>query len=212
MDASVRRRRALWWRRREAQRQCRRMWTLALAAMIVTSTMWVHPRQAGASEQGAPATACAARYVTTIQRSRNAHDLVGCYGAWQWPVTGAMLREFSGPPQPWLAGHRGVDIAVRPGAALIAPASGMLRFAGMVAGKNVVSLDHDGVVSTFEPAVSTLPVGAPVRMGQQFAVVQGQSDHCADSCVHWGVMLGKGAYLDPVSRIRGGAIRLKPLP
>src|SRR5438105_10956856 len=46
--------------------------------------------------------------------------------AFQWPLAGrpVVARAFAPPPQPWLAGHRGVDLAGAPGAPVLAAGSG----------------------------------------------------------------------------------------
>lgn len=122
-----------------------------------------------------------------------------------------VLNDFDDPGKPWLAGHRGVDLAAAPGTPILAPADATVRFSGTVAGKNVVSLSLGGdVVTTFEPAVGVEPVGAAVRRGQVIAHVDGGSDHCADQCLHWGLRRGKKTYLDPTAYVSRSRIVLKP--
>ncbi|MGX9228951.1 peptidoglycan DD-metalloendopeptidase family protein [Streptomyces albus] len=62
-----------------------------------------------------------------------------------WPVEGAegarrprVPRGWDPPPQPWAPGHRGVDLAARPGQPVRAVADGKVSFAGKVAGRGVV--------------------------------------------------------------------------
>lgn len=122
-----------------------------------------------------------------------------------------ILDDFDDPGKPWLAGHRGVDLAAAPGTPILAPADATVRFSGMVAGKNVVSLSLGGdLVTTFEPATGVEPVGAAVRRGQVIAHVDGGSDHCADQCLHWGLRRGKKTYLDPAAYVSRSRIVLKP--
>lgn len=122
-----------------------------------------------------------------------------------------ILDDFDDPGKPWLAGHRGVDLAAAPGTPVLAPADATVRFSGMVAGKNVVSLSLGGdLVTTFEPATGVEPVGAAVRRGQVIAHVDGGSDHCADQCLHWGLRRGKKTYLDPTAYVSRSRIVLKP--
>ncbi len=133
-----------------------------------------------------------------------------CQAKFVWPVTTvSVLRGFEPPAKPWLSGHRGVDLATRRGDELKAPAQGIISFAGTVAGKSVVSIRHGEMTSTFEPASTALSVGDAVRQGEPFAQVQGASDHCADSCVHWGIKRQDG-YLDPVAQTLHRRIALKP--
>ena len=91
----------------------------------------------------------------------------------------------------------------------MAPADGIVSFAGQVAGKSVVSIQHAGLVSSFEPAQTDLRAGAVLRRGEVFGIVQGLSDHCGDSCVHWGVRRGVNEYLDPARLVGDATIVLK---
>ena len=133
----------------------------------------------------------------------------GCVAALAWPLRSVHLVEaFDGPAQPWLSGHRGVDLAAAEGDALLAPADGTVSFAGTVAGKQVVSLRHDGLTLTFEPAVTSRGVGARVSRGDAFAEVGERSDHCDGACVHWGVRRADD-YLDPEPMTAKRRIALK---
>jgi murein DD-endopeptidase MepM/ murein hydrolase activator NlpD len=55
---------------------------------------------------------------------------------WAWPVAGPVLTGFSfDPAHPYAAGqHRGIDIGADTGAPVVAPASGVVSFAGSVPG------------------------------------------------------------------------------
>jgi hypothetical protein len=85
-----------------------------------------------------------------------------------WPLRGAPVvqRGFAPPAVAWAPGHRGVDLVAKPGEAILAAASGTVRFAGSIAGKPVVSIDHGSVRTTYEPVVSSLSVGERVVLGQ----------------------------------------------
>src|SRR5215212_6863897 len=48
------------------------------------------------------------------------------------------------PPSPYAAGHRGVDLSGALRAPVLAAGNGIVVFAGMVAGRPVVSIDHAG--------------------------------------------------------------------
>ena len=67
----------------------------------------------------------------------------------------------------------GVDLAARPGEAVLAAAAGRIVFAGRVAGKPVVVVDHGGVRSTYEPVLTTVTVGQQVGTGQRIGRVGG---------------------------------------
>jgi murein DD-endopeptidase MepM/ murein hydrolase activator NlpD len=127
-----------------------------------------------------------------------------------WPLRGAprvVQRGFAPPTLAWASGHRGVDLVAKPGEPILAAASGTVRFAGSIAGKPVVSIDHGSVRTTYEPVVSRVRVGERVALGQLIGVL-GAGGHC-HGCLHWGLREGK-SYLDPLSLLgnRGGRLRL----
>ncbi|EFA23128.1 peptidase, M23 family [Bifidobacterium gallicum DSM 20093 = LMG 11596] len=127
------------------------------------------------------------------------------------PVANArIIAAFDGPAQPWLAGHRGVDMEAKTGDQLRAPLDAVVSFVGSVAGKSVVSLRGEVGTLTFEPAATQLSVGASVQQGEVFAHVEGHSDHCDDHCVHWGVKVGNRQYRDPEALLTAQRIVLKP--
>ncbi len=135
----------------------------------------------------------------------------GCAVGFVLPVEGAVvISPFRAPATPWSSGHRGIDLAVGENRILVAPADGRVSFVGSVGGKSVVSIDHGGYVSSLEPAADAPLVGTAVRAGERVAVAVGGSDHCGDSCVHWGVRTTSGEYVDPSSLIGSGVV-LKPL-
>lgn len=135
-----------------------------------------------------------------------------CEAQFIWPVHPAVVvKKFNGPAHRWEPGHRGVDIAAVEGTPLTAPASGFISFAGIVAGKSVVSIRHGRFTLTFEPAQTELPIGTPLVKGAPFATVVGLSDHCTGVCVHWGVKDAKRNYTDPARKVRKEKIVLKPL-
>jgi hypothetical protein len=54
---------------------------------------------------------------------------------WTWPVQGPVLRTFSFGSDPYAAGlHRGIDVGAPVGGPVVAPASGIVSFAGTVPG------------------------------------------------------------------------------
>ncbi|MHA7263277.1 M23 family metallopeptidase [Arthrobacter sp. TMN-37] len=111
-----------------------------------------------------------------------------------------VTRHFLPPPEPWKAGHRGVDLAVGPGGDVLSPADGIVTFVGNVAGRPVLSIGHEGgLVSSFEPVRSPLTRGARVQRGQTVGTLAGPP-HCPFSCVHWGVRL-EGKYVNPLNYV-----------
>jgi murein DD-endopeptidase MepM/ murein hydrolase activator NlpD len=122
---------------------------------------------------------------------------------WGWPLSPppAVLHRFEVGPQPWSPGHRGVDLAATAGRPVLAPADGVVAFAGVVAGRGVLVVDHPGGLrSSFEPVSGWLPAGSAVRRGDRVALLGPPGlSHCAPAaCLHWGVRRGE-QYLDPLA-------------
>ncbi|GAA2513871.1 M23 family metallopeptidase [Pilimelia columellifera] len=128
-----------------------------------------------------------------------------------WPARGPVVRAFQPPPQPWLPGHRGVDLAVQPGASVVAAAAGRVVFAGRLADRGVISIEHSGGFrTTYEPVVASVRRGQQVRIGERVGVVGDNHPGCvASACLHWGA-IHHGDYLDPLLLV--GAVRVRLLP
>ncbi|MDN3481582.1 M23 family metallopeptidase [Arthrobacter sp. APC 3897] len=125
--------------------------------------------------------------------------------AWSWPLSPApqVIRAFRAPPQRWLAGHRGVDLAAVPGAPVLSPAAGTVVFAGWVVDRPVMTVDlGGGLLASFEPVDASLSIGDPVTEGEVVGLLAGAgaSGHCARSCLHWGVRLD-GEYVNPLDYV-----------
>lgn len=144
-----------------------------------------------------------------------AQHVVSAPGArpqWSWPVPPpiVVVAPFRAPATPYAAGHRGIDLAVDPGAAIRAAAAGRVSFAGPVAGRDVVAIDHGGgVVSAIEPVAATVAEGAVVSAGDVIGTVS-SGGHCASGCVHFGVRID-GEYVSPFLFL-GGLPRAVLLP
>lgn len=137
-----------------------------------------------------------------------------------WPLRPrpTVERRFEKPPQDWLAGHRGVDLAGTPGQPVLAAGDGVVVFAGSVAGKPVVSIDHTGGLrTTYEPVVAEVPVGRRVGRGSRIGVLAAGHEGCAAAaCLHWGLRRESNGrsgreYLDPLGLLQRGPLRLKPV-
>ncbi|MEV4573234.1 peptidoglycan DD-metalloendopeptidase family protein [Nonomuraea jabiensis] len=131
---------------------------------------------------------------------------------WRWPLDGhpRVLRRFTPPPEPWLAGHRGIDLAAPPSTPVLAAGPGTVRFAGPVAGKGVVTVEHEGGLrTTYLPVKASVRRGQPVAPGSRLGVVGTPQGHCRESCLHWGLRRGTH-YLDPLLLLGQATIRLLP--
>ncbi|GMA31798.1 murein hydrolase activator EnvC family protein [Litorihabitans aurantiacus] len=115
----------------------------------------------------------------------------GAAVVYDWPLDPpSVVRPFDEPPQPWLAGHRGADLAGVPGAPVRAAADGVVAFAGSVAGKPVVSVDHaDGIRTTYEPVEAVVTRGAAVARGDVIGTLAAGHPDVAGApgtALHWG--------------------------
>jgi murein DD-endopeptidase MepM/ murein hydrolase activator NlpD len=123
-----------------------------------------------------------------------------------------VTRPFDPPDSPYGPGHRGVDLAGPRGSPVLAAGDGVVVFAGRVAGRPVVSVDHaDGLRTTYEPVDAVVGAGARVARGAMLGTLAGGHVGCpADACLHWGLRRGE-TYLDPLALLRPPRIRLLPL-
>jgi murein DD-endopeptidase MepM/ murein hydrolase activator NlpD len=123
-----------------------------------------------------------------------------------------VVRGFDPPDSEFGAGHRGVDLASTPGAAVRSAADGVVRFAGSVAGRGLVVVLHaDGVSTEYEPLRPAVSTGSAIRRGQVLGRVRGTHGACGTGqCVHWGARRG-AEYVDPMLLLRPlGPVRLLP--
>jgi murein DD-endopeptidase MepM/ murein hydrolase activator NlpD len=133
-------------------------------------------------------------------------------GVWSRPVEGTVTRPFDPPPDRYGAGHRGADLAGAPGSPVRAAGDGVVVFAGMVAGRPVVSVDHaGGLRTTYEPVDAVVGAGQPVARGTVLGTLAGGHAGCAvAACLHWGLRRGE-VYLDPLSLLEPPEVRLLPM-
>lgn len=148
-----------------------------------------------------------------------------------WPLPGSptVVRAFRPPEFRFGPGHRGVDLAAEVGAPVLAAGSGTVVFAGMVAGRGVVSLSHPGGLrTTYEPVSPTVAAGDRVSRGEQIGTVAPGTVEISHAgcpvvaCLHWGVFRGPARgdpnptdqareYLDPLRLIIAVRVRLLPI-
>ncbi|MFJ8046097.1 murein hydrolase activator EnvC family protein [Kitasatospora sp. NPDC096147] len=149
-------------------------------------------------------------------RARSGAPAIGPGPGRAWPVggRGGLLQRFDPPPVRWAAGHRGVDLAASVGDTVRSAAPGVVSFSGSVGGRAVVTVTHPGsgnppLRSTYLPVIG-VPVGTEVAAGQSIGVLTTGVGHCAEGCLHWGLLRGK-RYLDPLALLGTGRARLLPL-
>ncbi|WP_068065810.1 M23 family metallopeptidase [Nocardia xishanensis] len=141
-------------------------------------------------------------------------------GEFGWPLRPRPMveRRFERPAQNWLPGHRGVDLAGSPGQRVLAAGAGIVVFAGEVADKPVVSIEHPGGLrTTYEPVRARVSVGARVARGTPIGTLEEGHPECAASaCLHWGLRReagrrGRFEYLDPLGLLHVAPLRLEPV-
>ncbi|MZE77845.1 peptidoglycan DD-metalloendopeptidase family protein, partial [Streptomyces sp. SID5475] len=101
-----------------------------------------------------------------------------------------------------------------PGRTVRAAAPGRVSFAGVVAGRGVVSVELDGTGEpplriTYQPVTAEVERGDRVTAGQPVGVLDRGSFHCRTACLHWGLLRGE-EYLDPLSLLPGWILRGAP--
>ncbi|WP_203432926.1 peptidoglycan DD-metalloendopeptidase family protein [Jiangella asiatica] len=143
--------------------------------------------------------------------------LAGWPAAWVLPIgppagPAPVVHGFDPPDQPWLAGHRGVDLAGTVGAEVRAAGPGVVAYAGPLAGRGVVVVDHGTLRTTYEPVTASVTLGDAVAAGQPVGTLAAAGSHCAPAaCLHWGAREGQ-RYVDPLALVGTGAdIQLLPL-
>jgi murein DD-endopeptidase MepM/ murein hydrolase activator NlpD len=108
-----------------------------------------------------------------------------------------------------------VDLAGSPGQAVRAALPGTVGFVGSIGGKPVVTVLHGGRRTTYEPVVASVERGRTVAAGDVLGRLTTTDSHCFPAaCLHWGLIRGTGddqEYLDPLTLVGSGPVRLLPL-
>ncbi len=130
-----------------------------------------------------------------------------------WPVKGWLTSGFGDRISPFTGRremHEGVDIAVPVGTPVLAPAAGVVAYAGFLSGHgNAILLEHGHGFSTFYGHNSKLMVkaGHRVKRGQLIAY-SGSTGLSTGPHLHYGVRLN-GRWVDPRDYIVEGDL---PVP
>ena len=156
----------------------------------------------------AVAASAVALLATAEATAADAPDLTTL--GWRWPVdTVRIVEPYAAPPHAYGPGHRGVDLALD-GGDVRAPSEGIIAFAGPVAGRGVVTIDHGGgLVTTLEPVEPLAPTGSSVSRGDLVAA-RSEGGHTPPGVLHFGVRLD-GEYINPMLLL-GGVPRAVLLP
>jgi peptidase M23-like protein len=130
---------------------------------------------------------------------------------WRWPLRPVpeVIRGFTPPLHPWGAGHRGVDLAGRPGQPIHTAGTGRVFYAGQIAGRGVIAISHGTLKTTYLPVRPSVHRGQHLLAGTRIGTLQHPTPHCGHRpCLHWG-LLRNGTYQDPLELVRP-QIRLLP--
>ena len=133
-------------------------------------------------------------------------------GTWPLEPVPEVVHGFDPPQMRWESGHRGVDLAGRVGQPVRAALAGTVSFAGHVAGRAVVVIDHGATRTTYQPVRAAVRRGEHVARGEVIGSLAWFGTHCLPAaCLHWG-LLADETYLDPLSLVGGPRpVRLLPL-
>jgi murein DD-endopeptidase MepM/ murein hydrolase activator NlpD len=130
---------------------------------------------------------------------------------WRPPVSPVfVVGHFDPPAQRWLPGHRGVDLRTAAGSRVRAAGDGRVTFAGTLAGRGVITIDHGELRKTYEPVDAQVVVGMRVDAGEVIGTVATGTGHCGSGrCLHLGLRRGR-EYLDPMLILGRASARLRP--
>ena len=178
--------------------------TLAVVTLVITlGVCSASPVGAAAEVGGGLIAAGSSDGRHPPRRGAGAGDALPTYSA---PVDAPVIDPFRAPAGPYGPGNRGLEYRTRPGTVVGSIGAGTVAFAGQVAGRLVISIDHpDGLRSSLV-GLAAIDTTVGRRVGHGAAVGR------AGSVLHLGVRR-HGVYLDPATLfgVRGPA-RLVPWP
>lgn len=123
------------------------------------------------------------------------------------PLYGDLVRIFDAPPDPFAPGHRGVDVGAPTGTPVRASATGVVSFAGSVAGNLTVTVDHgEGLLTTYSFLGELLVARATqVEQGEVVGTVgRGHTGTSMPPHVHLSARRD-GFYFDPLELYVGSS-------
>lgn len=181
-----------------------------------TATTPLPPRAAAptAAAPGTPATPAAPLSPVPAMPAGAGVPAPGAGYAWPLLPAPVVRTPFRAPAHAFGPGHRGVDLVGTPGQAVLAARGGTVVFAGSVAGRPLVSVQHDdGLRTTYEPVTPAVAAGVVVAAGAVLGTLEPGHAGCPDAaCLHWGVRRDRTDYLDPLVLLRPPRVRLLPVP
>lgn len=132
--------------------------------------------------------------------------------SWVWPLDPRpdVVVGFDPPAEQWNAGHRGVDLTGYAGERVLSAGDGVVSFAGMLGGRGVVTVSHGSLRTTYLPVDADVFVGQRVTAGELIGTLAVIGGHCLPQvCLHWGLLRG-ATYLNPLTLVGAGPVRLLP--
>ncbi len=128
------------------------------------------------------------------------------------PAPLKVLRSFDPPLHPWAAGNRGVDLVAHVSEQVHSATAGLVIYAGLLAGRGVISIRDGSLRTTYEPVDPVVRAGDSVVAGQVIGYVSAAADACGPpgSCLHWGA-LESDRYVDPMGLLPAPRVRLLPI-
>ena len=132
-----------------------------------------------------------------------------------WPLAGTPIvdRGFAPPTTVYGVGHRGVDLRAEVGMTVLSAGAGRVTYAGLLAGRGVVTVTHDGGLrTTYEPVAASVQVGQLLARGAALGRVTAGHASCrpGTTCLHWGLLRGQ-TYLNPLELVAPQPIVLLPV-
>jgi murein DD-endopeptidase MepM/ murein hydrolase activator NlpD len=200
--------------RHRASRRRRRSRFLAMLLGAVSTALLAFTGTANGDDTGGTVSTPLVAFAGTANGDDPEGAMTAAQGRFAWPLTPphTVSRPFQPPTGQYGPGHRGVDLAATPGQQVMAADTGVVVFAGTLAGRGVIAIDHDGGLrTTYEPVKPSVVLGDQVYQGQVLGTVVAGHEGCpVAACLHWGARHGD-VYIDPLPLVaEGGEIRLKP--
>jgi peptidase M23-like protein len=133
----------------------------------------------------------------------------------EWPLRPQpeVIERFDPPDSPYGAGHRGVDLLGHVGQTVHASLAGTVTFAGMLAGRGVVVVDHGDTRTTYEPVTASVSIGTPVAAGAPIGRLDLPMSHCIPrSCPPLSILrTNRSGRLSSVRELEPTTLRCRPV-